>query len=255
MSDKNGGHGGVGRRASGPSVATWRLHEWLRLNGPTHIETVLAECAQYVDPGYARRWNAVRLNQYREKRAAARDANLTLPSRAKPRVETLTPADLAGPRQTASAIRAVLLHRIRVAVRSGSLSRDETDVLTMLRMPRLPAGHTVDMLTLDPDLQRRPIIEAELVRRLRAAAKRGVFEPSAGKGQPDITKGDRAVLLEWLATWDNTDDFTDMDAARWAAVKVLLLMRQRQAAAKTPRSTSSEVAAIAALWRSLDKYA
>lgn len=250
-------YGGAGRQASGSLVATWQMHEWLRINGPTDRETVLAECAQFVDEGFARRWYAATINGERLRKVSSggsrRESKSDFDSLAKPKVEALTVASLSSSDATASAVRALLVRKIKDSVRRKSIARDG-DMLTLIRMPRLPKGHTEAMLTLDPVAQYRPIAEMELMRQLRAANARGVFTPAGSAGK-SLNASEREALDNWLKTWDDVDDFSDMNKVKYEAVKVLLAMRERQTGQRQPKIRDSERAHLEALWREIDRYA
>ena len=130
------------------------------------------------------------------------------------------------------------------------------DTYTQLpdRMPRPPAGMSLEQVSTDPIVRFRAIAEMELVRVLRQVNRRGVFT-SEGKSLKHLDKSERQALLRWLETWDNTDDFRDLDQVKFEAIKVLLLMRDRQSESRSPKITLVERDAIERLWRSLDNFA
>lgn len=110
------------------------------------------------------------------------------------------------------------------------------------------------MITLDENIQYRHIAQMQLARAMKAANRRGLFA-SQGKSHKTLTKDERQALMDWLGTWDGTDDFTSMDSVKYEAVKVLLSMRERQEGSKSPRASAEELEALEALWRSIDPYA
>lgn len=247
---RNGSLRGAGRDAPGPLVATWQIADWLLRNGPTDRETIIVECAQFVDPGYAKRWYARSLVRNRRNRARskvegspAKRTSLEIPL---PDLETL---------DIGLARRGVIFRLLHSAVENGRMTRDG-DTYTQLpdRMPRPPAGMSLEQVSTDPIVRFRAIAEMELVRVLRQVNRRGVFT-SEGKSLKHLDKSERQALLRWLETWDNTDDFRDLDQVKFEAIKVLLLMRDRQSESRSPKITLVERDAIERLWRSLDNFA
>lgn len=230
---------GSGRNASGPLVATWQMLEWMRDNGPADREAIKDACAGFVDPGYARRW----YDQNSKKPAIAKRA-LTLEQKDRAQGLAHIPVDVAQ--------RAKLGDLLSQCVVMGTLARDG-DVFTFLRMPkRTPAGMSVEQVTSDPTIQRRHIYEAELVRQLRAAEDRGVFQP--GVRTPRLLKKELAALFAWLGTYDHVEEVT-VTGVQLDAIVALRGLRDRVTDHPNAKQTTAEKDALRALWLALDKYA
>lgn len=254
MTSSEGGYGGVGRRASGPLEATWQMMEWIRDQGrPVHRDEVLEHCAQFVFPGYANRWYAAQLNGARasRKRTSERNAASALDRSQSGRphriAEEATPATV----DTAKAVRAVLVQLLRDSSNKGRLTRDG-DEYTFVRMPkRTPGGMPVEMVTYDPVVQRRHVYALELVRKLREAQARGVFE--VGKGTKSLNLAERDALFRWLSTFDGQEQMT-VSGVELDAIVVLRNMRDRTES-RSPKMRTEEKVALEALWRALDHSA
>ena len=240
---------GSGRDASGPLIATWQMMEWIRDQGrPVSRDEVIEACAGFVDPGYARRWYARKLNGVRARLADEGPGSSTAGPR--PPVGRRRPPAHASNVNTRTAQEQALKRILSKA--AGSLLIRDGDMYTFVRMPtRTPGGMPVEQVTYNPHVQRRHVYEMELVQQLRKAQKRGVFT-DRGKA---LTIPEREALMRWLSVFDVLQgDSITVNGAELDAITVLRAMRDRSDSTRA-KQTTAEKRALEQLWRSLDNTA
>jgi hypothetical protein len=175
--------GAGGPDASGPLVATQRIHAWITDHpGVTKDELIkLALDRQWVDPGYANRWYAAKLN-----RARKQQRTVGTPGR-RPRLFDETPASVNELRAQTAKISEILNH----SRLNGSIALEDGGYRA-LRPIRATHGMTKEQMVTDPDEVRADILEREVLRGLRLYGFERVESP-----QGRVPKELRLLLVRW----------------------------------------------------------
>jgi hypothetical protein len=144
-------------------VATQRIHAWIEAHpGCTRQDVVEAALSgQWVDPGYANRRYAQRINHDRAKKAAEKvPVARGIATGTKP---PATPANV----DRVKAQSFVVKDQISQMKTQGSIARDDDGRLRVRRPLSATQGLTREQIVTDPDVTRADIAERELLRALR----------------------------------------------------------------------------------------
>ena len=175
---------GAGRVASGSTVAWYRTAEWLLAHGPATLDQIMEACGEYVDAGYARRWQAQRLRRNRKYDSSVRGVRAS-------RTEEVKPGDI----DVDHARRQWMSQKLGDSKRDGSIIRHGA-MYQATRLPKPPAGLTHEQVTGDPVAARRTVASHNLLVAMKRARTR--LESPQGK----LSKEERAVIVAWLDAHD-----------------------------------------------------
>jgi hypothetical protein len=174
---------GVGQNASGPLVATQKIHAWITDHpGATKDELIKIAIDQlWVDTGYARRWYSALLNRNRQHQ---RKLSLREPVR---RDSLETPASVDEVKAQAAVVKRLLTQMIA----SASIALEDGGYRA-LRPIKGTHGMTKEQMVTDPDEVRADILEREVLRGIRLF---GLDQLEAPYGR--VPKDLRLLIAKW----------------------------------------------------------